>query len=621
MINITRNKELFAKQLRVQTEQLEMKINKKLKPIFRSTFSDVAKMIEHGDPLNIVPVIVNRHSALLKNALLQQYKIIGAYNFDQVTKRLQEVKPKKINDYYAKDSVNSFWFYFNNWANGQAASKITMIDATTKDLIRSIIEKGIRDSKSYIQIAGDIRKLSPLISKNRAAMIAITETHTAFNKSTFESIESTNVKMESKEWMNAGDERVRNKRFNHVRSQGETVKMDEYFKNTGESLLYPGDPMGSAGNIIRCFVSSRTLIFTNEGWVKIKDIKIGDLVLTHKNRFRKVLKTNKSNYEGNIIKIFVGEKSVVVTPEHPFLNDKNIWVQAKDLRAHDKIKFMASFCSTCGKEIPYYNKYCSISCSSKETAKKQWKEEKHRKNISEKTSLQLKREYKNGIRDKIKITEKARNKCKEKYGVGGSMGYLIKQKDFREKIKKAVNNKYGSYLNMLKKTAFIALGKVNYKGSKLESVMEKFLIKTGKQFKRQFLIDRRRIDFYIPNEKLFIEVDGYPFHEDKNKERKRDLEILLQYPNHKIAHVEYKTGHPKWEYFDLLKLNHTETFSQLDMEIKDIKKYTLGKMMNGGYKQIYNFSVEEDESYIAKGFISHNCRCVTLYNTEVTTIE
>jgi hypothetical protein len=252
MINITRNKELFAKQLRMQTEQLEMKINRKLKPIFRSTFSDVAKMIEHGDPLNIVPVIVNRHSALLKNALLQQYKIIGAYNFEQVTKRLQEVKPKKISDYYVKDSVNSFWFYFNNWANGQAASKITMIDTTTKDLIRSIIEKGIRDSKSYVEIANNIRKLSPLISKNRAAMIAITETHTAFNKSTFESIESTNVKMESKEWMNAGDERVRNKRFNHVRAQGETVKMDEYFQNTGGPLLYPGDPMGSAGNIIRC---------------------------------------------------------------------------------------------------------------------------------------------------------------------------------------------------------------------------------------------------------------------------------------------------------------------------------------------------------------------------------
>jgi len=32
---------------------------------------------------------------------------------------------------------------------------------------------------------------------------------------------------------------------------------------------------------------------------------------------------------------------------------------------------------------------------------------------------------------------------------------------------------------------------------------------------------------------------------------------------------------------------------------------------------LYNFSVEEDESYIAKGVVVHNCRCIALPITKL----
>lgn len=252
MINIRRNKQLFARQTRQQIDKLELKMYRSIYPVLKNIFNDTASMIKHGDPLNIIPVVVNRYTAELSNAIVKNYRIVGANNYKQVTDRLQEIKPKKIVDYYFKDSQNSFWFYFDNWTKQQAASKVTKINTTTKDLLRTIINKGVKEGKSYVEIAKMLKDVELISSKKRAMTIAITETHTAFNKSIFESIESTLVKMETKEWLNANDERVRDKPFDHVRANGETVRMDDTFVNTGEPLMYPGDPDGSPANIIRC---------------------------------------------------------------------------------------------------------------------------------------------------------------------------------------------------------------------------------------------------------------------------------------------------------------------------------------------------------------------------------
>lgn len=53
---------------------------------------------------------------------------------------------------------------------------------------------------------------------------------------------------------------------------------------------------------------------------KIKDIKIGDKVLTHKGRFREVIRTSIRQYSGKIFNVDCGgELKLKVTPEHPVL--------------------------------------------------------------------------------------------------------------------------------------------------------------------------------------------------------------------------------------------------------------------------------------------------------------
>jgi uncharacterized protein with gpF-like domain len=58
-----------------------------------------------------------------------------------------------------------------------------------------------------------------------------------------------------KEWVSAQDERTRTSppdEFDHIEADGQVVDMNEAFTVGGEQMMFPGDPGGSAGNIINC---------------------------------------------------------------------------------------------------------------------------------------------------------------------------------------------------------------------------------------------------------------------------------------------------------------------------------------------------------------------------------
>jgi predicted phage terminase large subunit-like protein len=80
------------------------------------------------------------------------------------------------------------------------------------------------------------------------------------------------------------------------------------------------------------------LIFTDQGYKKLKDIKIGDRVLTHKGRFKAVLKVHE---QGRLplkrITTFAG-REVITAPDHPFLTP-NGWVNAEDLNPGNYVGF------------------------------------------------------------------------------------------------------------------------------------------------------------------------------------------------------------------------------------------------------------------------------------------
>ena len=111
--------------------------------------------------------------------------------------------------------------------------------------------------------------------------------------------------------------------------------------------------LASRGGGFEC-VPPDTKIICYDGVKPISEVKEGDLVLTHKGRFRKVTKVFKRYYKGKIVEIIpygFSNVSIKLTPEHPVLaiirkgkarnsiNSNLEWVEAKELKKGDFVVF------------------------------------------------------------------------------------------------------------------------------------------------------------------------------------------------------------------------------------------------------------------------------------------
>lgn len=75
-----------------------------------------------------------------------------------------------------------------------------------------------------------------------------------------------------------------------------------------------------------------TPIITDKGIKKIIDINIGDLVLTHKGRFKPVIKKTYRDWDGYLINFSCGEYSLNFTPDHPFWVDGDDFIEARYIK-------------------------------------------------------------------------------------------------------------------------------------------------------------------------------------------------------------------------------------------------------------------------------------------------
>ena len=117
-----------------------------------------------------------------------------------------------------------------------------------------------------------------------------------------------------------------------------------------------------------CF-HSEARITTDQGLKKICQIQVGDSVLTHKNRYKKVTKLFKRKYTGDWVTLHFGRKGnyrdagsrITATSEHPILvirNNVKEWIAIKDIEIDDTILINSTNCKGCGATTPYYMNYC-----------------------------------------------------------------------------------------------------------------------------------------------------------------------------------------------------------------------------------------------------------------------
>ena len=220
------------------------------------------------------------------------------------------------------------------------------IDQTTADALRDELMDGMENGETIGQLANRISDLSDeWVEGWRSEMIARTETARAFTEGHIEAWKSTGV-VSRKVWVAAGDACPFCREMD-----GTVVDLEDTFFDQGEEqtvdwkdqeIAMGHDYSNVNGPPLHpnCIVYPDTPITTFAGLKKIKDVKEGGLVLTHRGRFRRVTKTFRHSYTGKVVKIrFGGVAWVTVTEDHPVLvgltNWK--WVTAKDVRKGDMV--------------------------------------------------------------------------------------------------------------------------------------------------------------------------------------------------------------------------------------------------------------------------------------------
>lgn len=156
----------------------------------------------------------------------------------------------------------SFWYeYMKNWAMNEAGDRITWINETTNEEILKQIrltlneasQQGLGIDETARMMRKNLIENYGNLSKFRAQRIARTEIIGASNMGQIQGAEMLGYNMK-KSWLSFLDRATRRGQqgFDHVQCHGETVGLNERFVRSGEAMKVPGDPSGSAGNIINC---------------------------------------------------------------------------------------------------------------------------------------------------------------------------------------------------------------------------------------------------------------------------------------------------------------------------------------------------------------------------------
>jgi len=121
-----------------------------------------------------------------------------------------------------------------------------------------------------------------------------------------------------------------------------------------------------------CFLSKNVRILTKRGWTALKNVRVGDKVLTHLNNWKKVTATHIFNKDKKMdlgmiytIKTEKGYK-VTVTGNHPIMTDRG-WVRADNIKKKDKVQVVyndlpafhyANFVKEPAKKYEVFCGYC-----------------------------------------------------------------------------------------------------------------------------------------------------------------------------------------------------------------------------------------------------------------------
>lgn len=214
------------------------KVESALKKQISSFIDDLQTLGTDYATLQISFTAWNEHLIPILTDIYKRAGLLGAVKTYSSLKQDAGIKYRGFgfNDQWRNDVLNYLQVYMLNKA-------VLPISETTRQFLLKVVEDGIRDGWSIDQMVN--KMTSPEINKARANTIARTEVIRAANVG--HSIGASQFPYQViKGWSAANDHRTRH---SHILVNGQWVEENETFSN---GLLFPGDPEGSAAEVINC---------------------------------------------------------------------------------------------------------------------------------------------------------------------------------------------------------------------------------------------------------------------------------------------------------------------------------------------------------------------------------
>ena len=206
---------------------------------------------------------------LQKNSISEQ-DLLGIFTLDgfgKLYEGLYERIGMTFANWYAKNfdkyltkgvSANQFqepWrASFRNQGILVGAQRVTLVQNTAKKTLIKVYRQLANDpvfaSEGEVVRAKMLRQQFDRYSKYQAERLVRTEATNAANYATMQSAQDIFPGADmQKEWISASDERTR---AAHREANGQIVDFNKPFIVKGEYLMRPGDPSGSASNVVNC---------------------------------------------------------------------------------------------------------------------------------------------------------------------------------------------------------------------------------------------------------------------------------------------------------------------------------------------------------------------------------
>lgn len=189
-------------------------------------------------------------------AYFKVYSEVGLIHGERVGKSIN----KQIKEFTLRSFLSMFERTLLEWLFRNSSYRITSVKNTLTSYIQEILSFGIAEGKTISELATDLQ--TRINQRNfyrwQALRIARTETTAAANYASVVAADVSGVESE-KVWVSSHDARTRqppDSKFNHYVMDAVRVDYDKPFNVSGEMLEFPGDPKGSAGNVINCRCSA-----------------------------------------------------------------------------------------------------------------------------------------------------------------------------------------------------------------------------------------------------------------------------------------------------------------------------------------------------------------------------